>query len=364
MAIDLGDIPSGTPPTAGEKLQIRSAIGVGTTDAPTFAGLDLTGNITKSAASTLTISSASGQNLALNVGGGGGLSSNGGLSLTSGSFLGRNSICSLYLTSGGQMGFGPTSDNTGTNDASLFRDAAGILAQRNGTSAQAFRVYNTYPGTTADEWGAFDFKTNAGTLTIGTQRLSTGGLRNVSIVATGATIQMAPGNTNTWKFDGTTGSFLANSDNTYDIGASGANRPRDLYVAGQFYLGGVVRTSGGIKWNVGGTVFIESSNGVVSLQSSSGSDFGRLQLGGTADTHPAIARDGAGIKFTGAAAGSTSWIKVPAVAIASLPSAATAGVGARAFVNDALTPVFGSAVANGGSATVPVYSTGSAWNVG
>ncbi|MBV5345170.1 MAG: hypothetical protein JZU63_06395 [Rhodoferax sp.] len=43
MAIDLGDIPTGTPPTAGEKLQIRSAIGVGTTDAPTFFNI-LTSN--------------------------------------------------------------------------------------------------------------------------------------------------------------------------------------------------------------------------------------------------------------------------------------------------------------------------------
>jgi hypothetical protein len=87
-------------------------------------------------------------------------------------------------------------------------------------------------------------------------------------------------------------------------------------------------------------------------------------LNGNTDAFPAIVRDGAGIKFTGAAAGLTSHIKVPAVAVASLPVAATAGVGARAFVNDALSPVFGSAVANGGSAKVPVYSDGSAWYVG
>jgi len=60
----------------------------------------------------------------------------------------------------------------------------------------------------------------------------------------------------------------------------------------------------------------------------------------------------------------STYIKVSPVAVTSLPSAATAGVGARAFVNDALAPVFGSAVANGGSAKVPVYSDGSAWYVG
>ena len=50
--------------------------------------------------------------------------------------------------------------------------------------------------------------------------------------------------------------------------------------------------------------------------------------------------------------------------VATLPSASTVGVGARAFVTDALTPVFGSAVVGGGAVPVPVYSTGSAWNVG
>jgi hypothetical protein len=154
------------------------------------------------------------------------------------------------------------------------------------------------------------------------------------------------------------------TDGLYDIGASGANRPKDIYAAGMISSSGYIRSSAGFRFLAGGSYFVESANGVLNLTDSTLAGFGRLQLGGTADTHPAIARDGAGIKFTGAAAGSTSWIKVPAVAVASLPAAATAGVGARAFVNNALTPVFGSAVTGGGAVTVPVYSTGSAWNVG
>ena len=106
------------------------------------------------------------------------------------------------------------------------------------------------------------------------------------------------------------------------------------------------------------------SDGVIRLRNQANNDFGRFQFGGSADTHPAIARDGAGIKFTGAAAGSTAWIKVPPVAVGSLPVAATAGAGARAFVNDASAPVFGTAVSGGGAVLVPVYCTGSAWNVG
>jgi len=50
--------------------------------------------------------------------------------------------------------------------------------------------------------------------------------------------------------------------------------------------------------------------------------------------------------------------------VAGLPSAATAGTGARAFVNDALTPVILTAVTGGGAVKVPVYSNGTNWLVG
>lgn len=52
------------------------------------------------------------------------------------------------------------------------------------------------------------------------------------------------------------------------------------------------------------------------------------------------------------------------IAIASLIAAGTAGAGARSIVNDALAPVFGATVADGGAVVVPVYSDGVAWKVG
>jgi len=58
---------------------------------------------------------------------------------------------------------------------------------------------------------------------------------------------------------------------------------------------------------------------------------------------------------------------IPALTIytvATLPSAATSGAGARSFVSDALAPTFGSTVAGGGSVKVPVYSDGTNWKVG
>ena len=50
--------------------------------------------------------------------------------------------------------------------------------------------------------------------------------------------------------------------------------------------------------------------------------------------------------------------------VESLPSAATVGAGARAFVTNALAPAFGATVAGGGAVPVPVYSDGTNWKVG
>jgi len=52
------------------------------------------------------------------------------------------------------------------------------------------------------------------------------------------------------------------------------------------------------------------------------------------------------------------------VTVANLPSAATAGVGSRAFVTDSSVSTFGTTVAAGGSTKVPVYSDGTNWKVG
>lgn len=51
-------------------------------------------------------------------------------------------------------------------------------------------------------------------------------------------------------------------------------------------------------------------------------------------------------------------------AVADLPTAANAGVGARAFVTDSSVSTFGTTVAGGGSTKVPVYSDGTNWKVG
>jgi len=73
-------------------------------------------------------------------------------------------------------------------DVSLFRDAANILALRNGTTADSFRVYNTFTDASNYERGVFDWTTTANTLTIGPQAAGTGTLRGANVV--GGQIQL------------------------------------------------------------------------------------------------------------------------------------------------------------------------------
>lgn len=60
----------------------------------------------------------------------------------------------------------------------------------------------------------------------------------------------------------------------------------------------------------------------------------------------------------------SSYLKITAVTVANLPSAATAGAGARATVSDANATTFASTVAGGGANVVPVYSDGTNWKIG
>lgn len=52
--------------------------------------------------------------------------------------------------------------------------------------------------------------------------------------------------------------------------------------------------------------------------------------------------------------------------VSTLPTASTAGAGARAMVSDSLlqTPAFGGTLTGGGTATVPVYTDGTTWFYG
>lgn len=90
--------------------------------------------------------------------------------------------------------------------------------------------------------------------------------------------------------------LLFSADNTYDIGASGANRPRSIYIAGTGTFGGNViaadlQAGNGnfISW-AGRSAMSSPASGQIELTDSSLADFGRLQFGGTSSSYPALKR--------------------------------------------------------------------------
>jgi hypothetical protein len=72
---------------------------------------------------------------------------------------------------------GWTSSLYGSQDLSLFRDAADTLAQRRGVNAQAFRIYNTF--TDASNYERGFVRWNANVLQIGAEAAGTGVSRDV-----------------------------------------------------------------------------------------------------------------------------------------------------------------------------------------
>jgi hypothetical protein len=100
-----------------------------------------------------------------------------------------------YITSASALVFATGGLGSG-NDISLFRSAAAVLAQGSGTTAQAFRVINTY--TSSTNWEAFvaDWKTTANTLRIGSDVGSGGGTaRDVQLVRGGTVKETIGSNT-------------------------------------------------------------------------------------------------------------------------------------------------------------------------
>ena len=225
--------PSAFAYAAGAASAHRTALGVGTTDAPTFAGLNAVGN----GVTTTTLGADGRQSWFLNNSGVAAgqisFSSPGGepgISIIRGT--GRSdiravpgmgiAIASYSSGSGspaeqfrfslaGNMLVGTTSETgltssgfrtlgnaiiggtlaigngAGSVDLILARDAANTLAQRNGTGLQpqAFRLYNTYTSSTSFERLNFRWDTNVAK--IGTEKGSAGGVARDLVLETDGT---------------------------------------------------------------------------------------------------------------------------------------------------------------------------------
>lgn len=156
------------------------------------------------------------------------------------------------ITLAGVLGFGAT---TATPDAFFVREAANTIAMRNATSPQMFRIYNTYTSATQYERLRFGWVgnvlrigTEVGSVSPNNRLLEIYGHGGIDfILMTGDTFEFTP-----WRMQALTGHFIAGTDNTYDIGASGANRPRDFYLARNATIGGLTAIGAA---NLAGTAF-------------------------------------------------------------------------------------------------------------
>lgn len=121
--------------------------------------------------------------------------------------------------------------------------------------------------------------------------------------------------------------------NTYDIGANGANGPRNAYIAGLVMSSNhELPLAGAYYWSSGATIRC-STDGIIIFGNSLGNGFTRLQLGGTTASFPALARDGIGLASRLADNSAGTWIKVGSFTVSGVPAAAS-NAGAIIYVSD------------------------------
>jgi hypothetical protein len=152
-----------------------------------------------------------------------------------------------------------TTSHSSFGDIFLQRDAADTLAQRRTTNAQAFRIYNTY--TDASNFCRLSIiSSNSADATSGVLAMeiagtgTTTGLRVQGKYNVSGTGQIHLDNSGNISFGqylvrtawtiSSSGHFIAGTDNTYDIGASGATRPRSLFLGTSLTVGTSITATG------------------------------------------------------------------------------------------------------------------------
>jgi hypothetical protein len=191
QTLGVQSVVAGTTNTAGTNFTIKGSAGTGTGAGGSIifqvAPAGSSGTSQNALSTALTIASDlsatfAGSVIANTLG-----SSSGGTSILSfntarfsfgGGGSGANAV---QLRSDGLVTWAAAASIGGASDTILLRDAANTLALRNGTAAQAFRVYGTYNGTN-DEWIQLDHGvTSANTATILSTKTGSGVARAIEM---------------------------------------------------------------------------------------------------------------------------------------------------------------------------------------
>ena len=208
------------------------------------------------------------------------------------------------------LGWSSNSDPAAAGgDLFVHRDAADTLAQRRGTNAQAMRIYGLY--NSAADYQRLRMAFISSNFFIGTESATSGAI-GLRLHSGSTTLSLFTQGTATEGWQINTGNLVALTDNTYDIGASGATRPRNVFIAGTITTGGVatiggtLTVNGGSSINSNGDISVLAgrslgfgshgglqsggSDGIMQFRNNGNTDFIRVQLGGTSASFPAIAR--------------------------------------------------------------------------
>jgi hypothetical protein len=173
-----------------------------------------------------------------------------------------------------------------------------LLEQRNGTNAQFFKLYETY--TDASNYSRLGISKTGNYFQIQPEAAGSGTVRPLLLLAggdggsltltTSGAINFGRNNIADYWQIAANGHLLALTDNIYDIGASGASRPRHLYLGGIITLNNQINftaNSGYLNFGDRGT-FDFTANGVARLMNTAADGFSHLQFGGATTGYSAI----------------------------------------------------------------------------
>ena len=150
----------------------------------------------------------------------------------------------------------PNASQSELADLQLHRDAANTLAQRNGTNAQAFNIYNSYTDASNYERGVF--KWNSNILTLGVEYAGTGAQRGLTLSGWADTVSIAVNGVD--RIRATTTSINPSVSGAINLGIS----PRqwgDLWASGSINFTGLPTADpavAGQLWNDAGTVKVSA----------------------------------------------------------------------------------------------------------
>lgn len=164
-----------------------------------------------------------------------------------------------------------TSLYLGGANAVLTGPASNTLALQNGTNGQTFLVSRSYID--GSNYSRLKLDVTGSTVAFLSDEAGTG-----------------VGSLTGYSFDR---SIIFATDNTCDIGSSGANRPRNIFLSGNLNVeSGTLSVSGNGVYLVGGARIYGIDDGVIKLSNNGNSGFNCLQFGGTTSSFPALKRTG------------------------------------------------------------------------